>query len=263
MTIKVVKSITLIICLSSYGLLIGWWTLTTAAAAPPQQTGNGLTSPLTGDTLSGVVEITGTASHPQFLRYELSFYQEAQPGAGWIVFAEGERPVNDNILAFWDTTVGRQSGAPVFPDGAYRLRLRVVRQDYNYDEYFVTDLIVSNDSPTPTPTITPTATLDPAATPTTVAAVAPTIAPELLPSLTPFPTPSPPATPINSAANPAATRAAEENEGLAAQVEALDFGQVVTAAQLGIVCAFGAFVLLGIYLVLRAIGRRLWKLFIS
>ena len=43
-------------------------------------------------------------------------------------------------LAIWDTTVGREINAPVWPDGRYRLRLRVVRTDYNYDEYFVTDL---------------------------------------------------------------------------------------------------------------------------
>ena len=71
-----------------------------------------------------------------------------------MVFAEGDRPVVNGSLAIWDTTVGYPSN-PVFPDGVYHLRLRVVRQDYNYDEYFVNNLVVSN-AMTPTPTETAT-----------------------------------------------------------------------------------------------------------
>ena len=92
------------------------------------QTGNGIYEPADGDTVSGIVAVRGTAVHPQFLRYELAFLQISSPGSDWIVFAQGDQPVQDDTLALWDTTVG-QPASPVFPDGKYRLRLRVVRED--------------------------------------------------------------------------------------------------------------------------------------
>lgn len=226
------------------------------------QSGNGITAPTPEDTLSGVVIIEGTANHPQFLRYELAFYQEFNPNAGWIVFAEGEQAVVEGTLAIWDTTIGRQFGAPVFPDGQYRLRLRVVRQDYNYDEYFTTNLVISNDDPTPTPTITPTLTIDPsAATPIPAeggSGVGP--APGVLPSLTPFPTPSPNATPVIGAANPAATPIGEERAGIADQISAIDTTPFTNAVWLGIRLVAYAFGALATYLIIRAIGRWLWRL---
>src|SRR5690606_20621533 len=120
-------------------------------ATPVQaQFQSGISSPESGDTIAGVVIVQGTANHESFLRYEVAF----DNGNDWIVFAEGEQPVVNGSLAVWDATVG-QPQDPVFPDGTYRLRLRVVRQDYNYDEYLVENIIVSNGgSPTPTPTPT-------------------------------------------------------------------------------------------------------------
>ncbi|HUM70715.1 MAG TPA: hypothetical protein PLK31_17945, partial [Chloroflexota bacterium] len=91
---------------------------------------NGITAPAAGETLSGVVTVMGTAVHPEYLRYELAFLNEANQSAGWIVFAEGSQPVTNGVLAIWDTTIGQNVGAPVFPDGRYQLRLRVVKTDY-------------------------------------------------------------------------------------------------------------------------------------
>ncbi|MCA9931184.1 MAG: hypothetical protein KC419_22015, partial [Anaerolineales bacterium] len=127
-------------------LLLLWGWVGTAAG----QTGSGIGQPASGETVAGIVEVRGTAVHPDFLRYELAF---AQAGSSeWIVFAEGDQPVIGGVLAVWDTTVGGEIGAPVFPDGGYQLRLRVVKTDYNYDEFFVTNVIISNLTETPTPT---------------------------------------------------------------------------------------------------------------
>lgn len=219
------------------------------------QTGNGITAPASGDTVGGVVNIEGTADDPDFLRYEVAFLQEANP-VGWISFAEGDRPVNDGTLALWDTTVGRNVDAPVFPDGQYRLRLRVVRTDYNYDEYVVTGITISNGEPTPTPTITPTVTSSASTAPAVTAPAQPAV----LPTLTPFPTPSPQPTPADR--DPLAVSAApagEERQGLLEQISAIDTGQFTTAFWQGVTVVVYIFGGLGLYLLLRGAIRRLWR----
>lgn len=237
--------------------------LFTPAAA---QTANGISQPVSGDAISGVIEVRGTAVHPNYLRYELAFLQQNVPGAEWIVFAEGAEPVTDGVLAVWDTTVGRSIGSPVFPDGRYQLRLRVVKTDFNYDEYFVTDLIIQNEGPTATPTPDETAA---ALTATVVAVPAqPTGSsdssfqqPTPLPSLTPFPTPTPPSTVVG--ATPTAPQADGDagEGGLIGQLEAVETTQVGEAFLLGMRITAGLFFASGLYLLLRWAGRRLWHFY--
>lgn len=234
-------------------LLFGWVAL--AAAQAP----NGISSPLEGDTVSGIVLVEGTATDPAFLRYELAFNR----GADWIVFAEGTRPVQQGTLAVWDTTVGYPN-APVFPDGTYQLRLRVVRQDHNYDEYFVRDLALINSGPTPTATApTPDGATQAAATPSPSPAAGtstPGEQPLLLPSLTPFPTPTAPATAGSAVAaggRPDATPVPESERGWAQRLQAIDTGQFGRAFWLGARIAVYAFAILAAYFVLRGLARRL------
>ncbi|MAT97296.1 MAG: hypothetical protein CL608_09155 [Anaerolineaceae bacterium] len=236
------------------------------SAPAAAQTTNGISQPASGDTISGVIEVRGTAVHPNYLRYELAFLRQDVPGAEWIVFAEGAEPVTDGVLAVWDTTVGRSIGSPVFPDGRYQLRLRVVKTDFNYDEYFVTDLIIQNEGPTATPTPDETAV----ALTATVAAVPaqPTGSsdssfqqPTPLPSLTPFPTPTPPPTVIG--ATPTAPQAGGDtgDGGLIGQLEAVETTQMGEAFLLGMRLTGGLFLAAGLYLLLRWAGRRLWHLY--
>jgi hypothetical protein len=237
-------------------------------AAPVWAQGsNGVTSPAPGDTISGIVLVEGTAADPSFLRYELAFFNEGNPGAGWIVFAEGDQSVVGGTLAVWDTTVGRNVGAPVFPDGVYQLRLRVVKADYNYNEYFTGGIIVSNDDATPTATpggdSTPTApTPTPFGNPTQTA-----VPLDILPTLTPFPTPSRQATPVNELASagtgdddPGSTA---DEPGLIERVTAVDTGQFGRAFWQGAKLTAYLFVALFAYLFLRAVWRRLWRLVVS
>lgn len=157
----------------------------------------GISSPTNGQAINGVVLVTGTADDPNFLRYELAFLRESDGGTGWIVFADGTQPILNGTLAVWDTTVGQNVNAPVFPDGQYQLRLRVVRQDFNYDEYFVTTLSINNGQAAPIPTdapIIPTAVpIQPSATIPPAATLPPNVAITPSPSLTPteIPTPTP------------------------------------------------------------------------
>jgi hypothetical protein len=198
------------------------------------------------------------------MRYELAFNR----GDGWLVFAEGDRPVVDGTLAIWDTTIGQPSN-PVFPDGAYQLRLRVVRQDYNYDEYFVNDLVLAN-SMTPTPTATATlpqqatrqiGTPDPQASATSGFII---IRPTPLPSLTPFPSPSSPAAPSSAAAGtPAAPAGNNEDgdEGLLQRLLAIDTTRFGEAFWAGVRLAMFAFALIPLYLLVRALIRFAWRQF--
>ncbi len=234
------------------------WSLKTAVFTVEAQTDNGITEPASGSEISGTVSVIGTASHADYLRYELAFRHVSDPTADWIVFAEGSEQVVNGSLAIWDTTVGRDIGAPVFPDGRYQLRLRVVKTDYNYDEYFVSDLLIVNDGPTPTPTSE--GTVDALTAPATLAATAVFQPNDPLPSLTPFPTSTPLPGPIET---PVAVDVIGDNEessgGLFGQLAAVNTGRFGRAFWLGVGLAGFLFGFLALYLLVRAIGRRLWQ----
>ncbi|MGH2536359.1 MAG: hypothetical protein ACRDHL_03075 [Candidatus Promineifilaceae bacterium] len=235
--------------------------LMTAGARPAAvsaQAGNGFSAPAPGDVLAGVVVVQGTAVHPSFLRYEVAFLNESNPGAGWIVFAQGDQPVASGTLALWDTTVGGPAN-PVFPDGRYQLRLRVVRADSNYDEFFVTNLTIANAAATPSPTATEVGPL-PAPTAAPAASVSAPFIPDALPTLTPFPTPSPQATSASVALGPAAPGDDVESVGLLDRLGVVDASQFSRAFWFGVRAVVAVFLLLGLYLILRAVGRWAWRL---
>lgn len=244
-------------------LLIGLGILFDPVQAQAQ---NGFTAPVEGDVLTGIVIVQGTATDGSFLRYELAFRHETGSNSDWIVFAQGDQPVINGTLAVWDTTVGSSTNR-VFPDGRYQLRLRVVRQDFNYDEYFVSNLTIANDSSTPTPTPTLTTTVEAAgATPAGAETALPQLtqqAPDVLPSLTPFPTPSPQATPVNEPLGPGSDGGAEtteERQGVFEQISGIDTSQFGSAFWQGVKFVAVIFGLLAAYLLLRGVFRRLWRL---
>src|SRR3972149_3337738 len=62
-------------------------------------------SPLEGAFLSSEVPITGTATHDQFVRYELAFAYSPNPTDTWFPIApSGAGQVINDVLARWDTT---------------------------------------------------------------------------------------------------------------------------------------------------------------
>ncbi len=165
--------------------------------APPAQTLGQITSPRDRASVHGLVPVEGSAAHGQFQKYELHFGPEPNPGDQWTPVGGSPFvvPVVQGRLALWDTTV--------IPDGLYSLRLRIVRLDGNYDEYFVRGVQVVNTRPTETATppdeqrATPTTaapTRAPAPTPTVVIGVPTVSSPTPRPSTTPLPTAPPAAT---------------------------------------------------------------------
>jgi len=147
-------------------------------AAPPQQ-GAVITSPQDRDVVRGLLVIKGTATSPSFWKYEIHYAPEPNPTDQWMLVGDvHEAQVTAGRLETWDTSL--------VSDGTYSLRLRVVRVDGNYAEYYVRQISVVNAQPTETPTATPT----PAATRTPLPPT-PTVIIEQPPTGTPRPTSTP------------------------------------------------------------------------
>ena len=148
-------------------------------AAPPQQQGAVITSPQDRDVVRDLLVIKGTATTPNFWKYEIHYAPEPNPTDQWMLVGDvHEAQVTDGRLETWDTSL--------VSDGTYSLRLRVVRGDGNYAEYYVRQISVVNAQPTETPTATPT----PLATRTPLPPT-PTVIIEQPPTSTPRPTSTP------------------------------------------------------------------------
>jgi hypothetical protein len=130
------------------------FTLLNPAQAQPARQGQDIaqiTSPTEGQTINGLVAVTGTADQVQFDRWELAYGPDPNPNDAWQPFASGDQPVINGIISTWNTGV--------IADGGYMLRLRAVRKDSNFSEAIVRGLQVRNSvsAETPTPeSLTPT-----------------------------------------------------------------------------------------------------------
>lgn len=167
----------------------------------PAQAQSGISSPTSGSAVSGGVSIQGTAVIDAFQKYDLHYKQEPSGDDSFIWFDGGTAQVTGGQLGTWQT-------ATLAP-GTYTLRLRVVKNDGNYAEYFTQNLSVNQgavaapqpeaveteeaaeeiapESTEPTPTPIPTATFTPAPQPTPV--VGEVSQPEF--NIAPTPTPTP------------------------------------------------------------------------
>lgn len=182
-----------------------------------------ITSPAQNETVVGVVNITGTAAHPQFVRYEISFAYDPNPTDTWFELQPpSETQVAEGLLAAWDTTS--------ISDGTYMIRLRVYSSDSaTPQEAIVRGIKIRNAAP---PTAAPTSTGE-AASPT------PTLA---LPTATPASTPASSPFPIASPVSPSSP--------------SLDLLPYTSAFCNGAYLTFGVFIFLGLYAVLRDRIRR-------
>ena len=103
----------------------------TVIAAPEDQ-GQDLaiiTEPANNAVIRGIVQIIGSADHPSFQFYIIEFHPEPVTNDRWQIIGNlHEAPAVNTVLESWDTTL--------VPDGSYTLRLRTVRLDGNYSEFF-------------------------------------------------------------------------------------------------------------------------------
>lgn len=134
-----------------------------------------ITSPQMGQEVRGVVSIMGSASVPSFQFYKVEFGFGPNP-TSWSVIGDLHRePVINGQLELWDTRG--------LPDGVYTLKLQGVKQDGNWEEFMVRQVVIANTQPTATP--------QPSATPT-LTEERPTVAPSPVVSVTPQVTPTSP-----------------------------------------------------------------------
>jgi len=98
-----------------------------ASAAPVPQSQGAIFEPAAGAEVAGVVSVVGQANHPTFRKWQLDLLIG---GTNETFLAFGETPVLDPAALFsWDTTL--------YPNGDHILRLRVVHDGMNYDEFTV------------------------------------------------------------------------------------------------------------------------------
>lgn len=218
-----------------------------------------ITAPQSGQAVRGSVQLTGSALHPAFQRYEL--YYTVEPGENWVFIGDAKTaPVSNGVLGTWET------GG--LPDGNYSLRLRVVRQDGNYDEGFARNVVVANSTPpTPVPTDTPAfdveATLPPpiegVVTPTPPAT--PTAAVVEQPDIpTPTPRPSPTVTAEAQQVAAADSSASDDSSGGASLTDALETSRLRSSFVRGASLAAAIFLAVGAFFGVRRLLTWLWYL---
>ncbi len=231
-------------------------------AAPLQQDQRPvIAQPQQDAVVKGVVQVVGTATDPNFQRYEL--YYTPWPVAGdnaWIFIGPDAhfQPQPLGLLGTWDSRA--------VPDGAYGLRLRVVRKDGNYSDSEARRVVVANAKPpdTPTPEASPTAT--PGGEPTEIPTMEPTatILVQLPGQQTPEPgatvtatvkaagrTPTPALTPIIGSATTG-------DSGLGDFTAGLKLDQVAASAKRAAVYTLGAFALVGLFFGVKALLVWTW-----
>jgi hypothetical protein len=118
-----------------YKILILLTFLTVAAQATPLIA---ITTPSSGEVVTGVVTVRGTTDVDGFASYQLDFSYASNPTDTWFTLHTSTQPAVDSPLVDWDTT-------PI-TDGDYVLRLRVYFEDGAFQD--ATTLIkVQNDTP--------------------------------------------------------------------------------------------------------------------
>jgi len=93
----------------------------------------GIATPINGAIVAGPVTVSGLAQHPQFRKWQLDLLINGEEDQATNLSTKS-RAVWGKLLTF-DSTL--------YPNGEHKLRLRVVRNDTNYDEYFAT-LTINN-----------------------------------------------------------------------------------------------------------------------
>ncbi|MEW6717056.1 MAG: hypothetical protein AB1345_06110 [Chloroflexota bacterium] len=138
----------------------------------------GLTSPLPGQALQGLVAISGSTDAEGFERAELYIGYAQDATNTWFLIYESTQPLTQALLTNWDTTQ--------ITDGTYTLRLLIVLQDGDFIQVLVPELRIRNYTPIETNTPTSTATPDSAHLFIQTATPSPTSTPPP-PTRTPYP----------------------------------------------------------------------------
>jgi len=100
--------------------------------------------PRVGDSVQGIVEISGTLETSSFNYAEVFFAYAAVDNLNWFMIGRIDQPVSSGLIAKWDTTT--------ITDGVYQLKLRIHNRDESVEELIINPVIVRNYSILPTNT---------------------------------------------------------------------------------------------------------------
>jgi len=205
-----------------------------------------ITQPEPDAAVRGVVQVVGSATHPQFQRYELYYAPFPVPSDNaWIFIGDAhfqQQPAG--LLGTWAT------GG--LPDGAYALKVRVVRADGNYQDSDPRRVLVANrrpvESPTPIATREQPTDVPTALPPTATIIVAPTVqAPRA--AITPTQAAKTTPTPMLGEARPTATPAS---------ASLVDVARLTDTAKTAATYTAGLFVAVGAFFAVKAVLAWLW-----
>ena len=98
--------------------------------------GYAITYPPPNATLSGVVNILGTATLPNFQFYKVEYGFGTRPTEWISIEGVAREPVTDGVLVTWDTRA--------LPAGSYVLRLTLVDITANYPPPFEVQVRIGN-----------------------------------------------------------------------------------------------------------------------
>ncbi len=96
--------------------------------------GTQIASPGNGDSISGVVEVIGTASLPSFSFYK--FEIQWPNSSEWVTLESYNVPVAGGLLGYWDTAPLAQQ------PGTYKFRLVVVDETGNFPDPCVISVVI-------------------------------------------------------------------------------------------------------------------------
>jgi PKD repeat protein len=117
------------------------------ANIPAQPVSIVILSPVPGNIVAGNVQVLGSATHPQFLQYQVEFGPDPNPSQLWYPATNAvQQPVLNGLLGVWNTNATQ--------DGLYQLRLRVYLRDGTTLSTVVNNVRVQNRQPTPIPSAT-------------------------------------------------------------------------------------------------------------
>jgi len=222
----------------------------TALAAPSAQEQKPvIAQPDQDSAVRGVVSIVGSATHPQFQRYELYYVPWPVPSDNaWIFIGDAhfqQQPLG--LLGTWNT------GA--LQDGPYGLRVRVVKADGNYLDSDPRRVVVANirqlETPTPAVTSTPS---EPTTEPTPLPPTA-----TIIVALPTFQTPRTAATEApQTAATSISGGASSRGGSSSASANLVDGTRLIGTARKAALYTAGLFVALGLFFGVKAILVWLW-----
>ncbi len=107
--------------------------------------------PQQGDTVQGVVEISGTVVSDSFSYAEIYYAYSIASTENWFLIGRIEEGIENGVLARWDTTT--------ITDGEYQVKLKLIKSDQSFEEIIIAPVYVRNYSIEPTITPAPTGDL--------------------------------------------------------------------------------------------------------